>query len=289
VFIAVAEAGSFSAAQVVLNVSQPTISTQMAELETRLGLTLCRRGRSGFSLTDDGHATYEAAKSLLRGCEDFISKVNSQRGSVTGELRIALADSLVGNPDFPIEDILGKLHSMMPKVAIVLSQADPLTIERQVLDSRIHAGIHTFPNHAPGLRYISLFNEMQTLYCGRNHPLFECDDTDVDTEKIETHKYASRAYYGGSLKSSVWQTHAPSVQASSMDGIAAFILSGKFLGHLPRQSAEPWLRSGRIRAILAQKLSYTTRFECVLPAGTRISRAVGNLEQVLETYYPQGA
>jgi hypothetical protein len=74
-----------------------------------------------------------------------------------------------------------------------------------------------------------------------------------------------------------------------MDGIAAFILSGKFLGHLPRQSAEPWLRGGRIRAILAQKLSYTTRFECVLPAGTRISRAVGNLEQVLETYYPQGA
>ncbi len=107
VFIAVAEAGSFSAAQVVLNVSQPTISTQMAELETRLGLTLCRRGRSGFSLTDDGHATYEAAKSLLRGCEDFVSKVNSQRGSVSGELRIALADSLVGNPDFPIEDILG--------------------------------------------------------------------------------------------------------------------------------------------------------------------------------------
>ena len=271
VFITVAEMGSFSAAQLVLNVSQSTISTQMAELEARLGLTLCRRGRSGFSLTDDGHAIYEAAKSLLRSCEDFVSNVNSQRGAVSGELRLALADSLVGNPDFPIEDILGKLYSMMPKVAIVLSQADPLTIERQVLDSRIHAGIHTFPNHAPGLRYISLFNEMQTLYCGCNHPLFKCDDTQIDTKKIEMHKYAS------------------SVQASSMEGITAFILSGKFLGHLPRQSAEPWLRSGQIRAILASKLSYTTLFECVLPIGTRISRAVSNLEQVLETYYPKDA
>ena len=289
VFITVAEMGSFSAAQLVLNVSQSTISTQMAELEARLGLTLCRRGRSGFSLTDDGHAIYEAAKSLLRSCEDFVSNVNSQRGAVSGELRLALADSLVGNPDFPIEDILGKLYSMMPKVAIVLSQADPLTIERQVLDSRIHAGIHTFPNHAPGLRYISLFNEMQTLYCGCNHPLFKCDDTQIDTKKIEMHKYASRAYYGGSLKSSLWQTHASSVQASSMEGITAFILSGKFLGHLPRQSAEPWLRSGQIRAILASKLSYTTLFECVLPIGTRISRAVSNLEQVLETYSPKDA
>ncbi|MFW8641943.1 LysR family transcriptional regulator [Rhizobium beringeri] len=46
VFVAVTEAGGFSAAQLTLNVSQSTISTQMSDLEARLGLKLCRRGRS---------------------------------------------------------------------------------------------------------------------------------------------------------------------------------------------------------------------------------------------------
>ncbi|MER8855722.1 LysR family transcriptional regulator [Mesorhizobium australicum] len=283
------EAGGFSAAQIVLNVSQSTISTQMAELESRLGLKLCRRGRSGFSLTDDGHATYEAAKNLFRGCDDFLSNVNERRGSVSGELRIALADSLVGNPDFPIEEILGKLSLLMPKVTISLSQADPLTIERQVLDQRTHAGIHNFPNRAPGLRYLRLFSELQTLYCGRAHPLFERDDAGIDESEINRHQYASRSYYGGSLKSGLSQSQSVNVQATSMEGIVAFILSGKFVGHLPPQSAQHWLDSGLIRAILPQRFSYTTRFECVLSAGMRVSRAVDIFEQVLESYYPQGA
>ena len=38
VFIAVAESGGFSKAQIALNVSQSTISTQMIDLETRLGM-----------------------------------------------------------------------------------------------------------------------------------------------------------------------------------------------------------------------------------------------------------
>jgi DNA-binding transcriptional LysR family regulator len=48
VFVAIAEAGSFTAAQMVLNLGQSTISNQMAALEQRLGYRLCERGRSGF-------------------------------------------------------------------------------------------------------------------------------------------------------------------------------------------------------------------------------------------------
>jgi hypothetical protein len=48
-FVTVVEAGGFSAAQGVLGLSQPSISQQMAKLETRLGYRLCSRGKGGFA------------------------------------------------------------------------------------------------------------------------------------------------------------------------------------------------------------------------------------------------
>ena len=67
----VVRCGGFSAAQATLNVSQSTISEQMTTLETRLGLKLCERGRSGFRLTEHGVATYEAAQRLQVAVESF--------------------------------------------------------------------------------------------------------------------------------------------------------------------------------------------------------------------------
>jgi DNA-binding transcriptional LysR family regulator len=54
VFATVVEARGFTAAQTILNVSGSTISNQISALETRLGVKLCRRGRAGFKLTEDG-------------------------------------------------------------------------------------------------------------------------------------------------------------------------------------------------------------------------------------------
>lgn len=285
VFVAVAEAGSFSAAQILLNVSQSTISTQMADLEARLGLRLCRRGRSGFSLTDDGDAVYEATKQLFRNCDDFVTKINARRGTLSGDLRIALADALVGNPDFPADKIFRNLRDRMPKVTLVLSQADPLTIQRQILDQRIHAGIHTFPSHAPGLHYVKLFAERQTLYCGASHPLFAQDDPSIDTEELQKYDYAAREYYGGSLKPGLFHPLKISSRCTTMEGIVALILSGMFIGHLPSLTASQWVKSGRLRPILPAKLSYDSTFECVFAAGTRLSRQLKTLEEVLSAEF----
>ena len=65
VFVEVVRCGGFSAAQAALNSSQSAISGQMTTLETRLGVKLCDRGRSGFRLTDQGRATYAATQRLM--------------------------------------------------------------------------------------------------------------------------------------------------------------------------------------------------------------------------------
>lgn len=280
VFVVVAEAGGFSAAQTILNVSQSTVSTQMADLETRLGLTLCRRGRAGFVLTDDGRIVYDAAKELFGDCNIFANKVRALRGEVTGELYIATADALLSNPDFPFDKIIQELRRCMPSVKLNFRLLDPLEIERQILSQKLHVGIHTFPNHVPGLRYIDLFSERQTLYCGREHPLFSAKVL-PSIEEISEYDYAARSYYGGMLRPGVMQPKKISSNSSHLEGILALIFSGEFVGHLPDQIARNWVKKGVLKAIMPNRLSYSSRFECAFSVGARISRAQTILEDVL--------
>ncbi|MDA1155301.1 MAG: LysR family transcriptional regulator [Proteobacteria bacterium] len=286
VFVTVAEAGGFSQAQIALNVSQSTISTQMADLETRLGLVLCKRGRAGFALTDDGRIVYEAAKELFGNCNAFSSKIGALRSEITGELHIATADALLNNPDFPLDRIIAELHKRIPKVSLSFRQHDPLEIERQVLNQTLHAGIHTFPNHAPGLRYIRLFSERQTLYCGRDHSLFT-NKSFPSIEDLALFDYAGRNYYGGMLRPGLMQPKRLTSNSSNLDGIVALILSGHFIGHLPDHAAEPWLKARMFRAILPDQLSYDSQFEAVFAVGSQRVRAQRVFEEVLLKYVGQ--
>ena len=75
VFKTVVECGGFSAAEVELNISRSTISVHMSNLEARLKLKLCQRGRSGFALTEEGLTIYNATRQLFSRLAEFRSTV----------------------------------------------------------------------------------------------------------------------------------------------------------------------------------------------------------------------
>ena len=88
IYKTVVECGGFSAAEVVLNISRAAISIAISDLETRLGFRLCQRGRSGFSLTNEGSQVYEHTLQLLSSIEDFRTHINALHQHLKGELNI---------------------------------------------------------------------------------------------------------------------------------------------------------------------------------------------------------
>jgi LysR family hca operon transcriptional activator len=65
-FVAIAEEGSFTqAAERRLHTAQPSLSRQIRDLETTLGVTLIRREARGLSLTPAGQVFLEHARSIL--------------------------------------------------------------------------------------------------------------------------------------------------------------------------------------------------------------------------------
>jgi DNA-binding transcriptional LysR family regulator len=88
-FIAVAEAGSFSAAAEQLFLTQPAVSKRVATLETELGARLFDRIGRAVTLTEAGRALLPRAKNILIEVEDSVRAVANLSGETHGTLRFA--------------------------------------------------------------------------------------------------------------------------------------------------------------------------------------------------------
>jgi DNA-binding transcriptional LysR family regulator len=89
-FVAVADAGSLSAAAPLVFLSQSSVSEQIRKLEARAGVSLFTRGKLGVATTAAGDRLLGHARQLLAQSEQAWHDV---RGfSLSGELRLAITD-----------------------------------------------------------------------------------------------------------------------------------------------------------------------------------------------------
>jgi DNA-binding transcriptional LysR family regulator len=259
VFCTVVESGGYTPAQVSLNIGQSTISSHMTVLEQRLGVRLCDRGRGGFRVTQDGQAVYEAAQRLFRSMESFGSEVEALRGRITGDIHLGVVDSVATNPDFALSAAIARFGRRGGKVTIHLHVAPPAEIERAVVEGRFHLGIGGYTKQISSLEYTALIKELQLLYCGASHRLFErkavrLDDL-LDCPAIKR-SYVPDEFipYSEVLKSAAY--------AENMDAIAMLILSGRFVAFLPQHYAARWEGSA-MRCLLPETMRYYSQLELI--------------------------
>ncbi|MDW6021759.1 LysR family transcriptional regulator [Mesorhizobium sp. BAC0120] len=91
-FVTVAQTGSLSAAARTLSSSQPTIGRHIAELEKALDVTLFRRGRGGYVLTDAGTALYERGKAVSDQAAAFSRLALGAVEAIEGSVRVAASE-----------------------------------------------------------------------------------------------------------------------------------------------------------------------------------------------------
>lgn len=88
-FVAVGDAGSIAQASDKVNVSSPSISTAISQLEDEFGLSLfVRKHAHGLSLTPAGIELLKQAKKLLEEASHLTKMADNISGSVRGPLRV---------------------------------------------------------------------------------------------------------------------------------------------------------------------------------------------------------
>ncbi|KTC42358.1 LysR family transcriptional regulator [Pseudomonas putida] len=251
IFRSVVECGGFSAAENVLGIGRSAISQQMSDLEQRLGLRLCQRGRAGFSLTEEGREVYHSALQMLGAVESFRTEVNGLHRHLRGELNIGLTDNLVTLPHMRITHALAQLKDRGPDVRIQI-------------------------------RIQPLYSERSLLYCAVGHPLFYADDAQLDDARLDAQEAIAPTFRLPAEIQARYQALNCTASASDREGMAFLILTGRYIGYLPDHYATFWVQQGRLRALKAAERFYDLSLSWVTRKGRRPHLV---LESFLESLY----
>ncbi|MBO9477275.1 LysR family transcriptional regulator [Shimia sp. R11_0] len=240
-FKAIVDAGGITGAQATLNCSQSTLSTQLADLEKRLGFRVCKRGRSGFSVTPEGKKLLAALEDLFSAADRFQNATATISGDLRGVLRIGIMDAMLANTAWPLPNVLGRFSERAPDTHVDLSLISPSTMETQILEGQQDVVIGPFPQKRSGLEYIPLFQERHSLYAVPHHPLTKLPH--IGFEELSQH---SLIVTPGELqrfpfirKDKRKTAHAgdgsitSSATVDQMETHAILIRSGRFVGFLP--------------------------------------------------------
>ncbi len=245
-FVTVAEAGGFSAAQGVLGLSQPTISQRMAQLETRLGYRLCSRGKGGFALTEKGALLLDATRDLLLDIERFRQQANGVAGRLLGTVRVGMAENQDKAVNLRLAAAIAAFRRRAEAVQLELISAPPAELERLLLEQRLDYAISYFSGNQAAFDYQPLFEERQRLYCGAGHVLFGV--TGVTHERLlemDQVRHPYRFLKGGEP----FQSRYSMAVAEQIESVLTLVLSGRHIGYLPRHYAQTWEAEGLLWAL----------------------------------------
>lgn len=94
IFVYVARLGSFTRAAAVLHMTQPTISQQVAALESELGVHLIDRNTRKMRLTAAGEVLFSYGERLLKLAEEALAAVRNEAGLAKQQLKLGVGHTL---------------------------------------------------------------------------------------------------------------------------------------------------------------------------------------------------
>ncbi len=164
--VALADAGQVGLAAAKLNVSQPSLSAQLSEIETDLGVTLFYRSRSGAKITPAGEDVVRRARQILHALQDL--RAAAQGGGIFhGRLRLGVLPSI---GPYLLPAVVQRLHREHPSLRLIIREENTRDLDEGLRSGRLDMIISTPEDH-PGMRETRLFTESLWAAMAFDHPL----------------------------------------------------------------------------------------------------------------------
>lgn len=269
-FVAVVEAGSFSAAARRLKLGQPAVSKSVAQLETHLGARLLLRSTRGLTATDAGQRFYEHARRSLEEAERAEHAVRESSAGLSGRLRISAAVTFA------------RLH-VLPALKTFLDRHPDLELDI-ILDDRsidlLEEGVDV------ALRMGSLDDSSMTARrIAQSRRLVVATpqyfaETDIPGTPAELSRHQAIVYSlrGGGESWSFRQNGTEvavmvsgRVRVSAAEGIRTAVLGHMGLAVASEWMFSPELADGTVQAVLTDWLLPPVDLWAVFPAGRMVT------------------
>ena len=168
-FVAVAEAGSITHASARVNVSSPSISAAIAQLEEEFGLQLfVRKHAHGLSLTQAGRRMVEQARAVLQAAD----AMNSAAGDIAGRVRGPLAlGCLLTFAQLIVPRLRREFENSFPEARVSQLELDQMEIFNRLRRAEIDVAL-TYDLDIPSdLRFQPLAELPPYVLVAETHPL----------------------------------------------------------------------------------------------------------------------
>ena len=169
-FAAVVEEGGFNRACTRMLMTQPAISYQIKQLESELSTKLFTRRPRGVSITDSGRMLYHHVQEILEAVRRAEHSLERLQDGVAGEVRVGTVNSI---GMYLLPEVLKSLREKYPLVRPVILYRNATEILQSLRSNLVDLAI--LANPAPDRRFRQevIFEELVSLYCGRQHPFWQ--------------------------------------------------------------------------------------------------------------------
>ncbi|MFL1874900.1 LysR substrate-binding domain-containing protein [Hansschlegelia beijingensis] len=166
-FHAVAAAESVTAASQQLNVSQPTLTTQVRALEEEYSVELFIRAGGRMRLTEAGRQLQQITRRLFAEEADARHFLTESRELKTGKLRVGAVGP------FHVTEMLVAFHARYPQIEISVSVGNSVEVLESLLDFRSDVAVLAYVENDPRL-WVRQYSEDPIVVFGRrDHPLMQ--------------------------------------------------------------------------------------------------------------------
>lgn len=167
VFVTAAETLNFTHAARELNISQPSVSQHIQELEAHFGTTLfVRRGRI-LSLTDAGMALLPLAHEMVRLSIRIDEKMESLKGDVYGHLMVGCTTT---PGRYILPGLLAKFLSRHPKVEATCHVSSRQRAVELLCEGQLHVALAGARDFDREIEYCRFMSEPIWLIAPLDHP-----------------------------------------------------------------------------------------------------------------------
>ncbi|ONI74076.1 hypothetical protein BWI15_11940 [Kribbella sp. ALI-6-A] len=247
VFVAIVDAGGFSAAAPRLGLTQSTVSTHLRRLEAELGTVLIDRSGNSLRLTTAGESLLGYARQILALTEaalDQLARLSTK--PVTGTLTIG-GTTTSGERILP--ERLQSFLQRYPDVTLALSVSNTADTVRQVLDGSLALALVGDDVDKALLISRPVGTEQQIVIVSGSHPLAgqRVEPGDLRGTSVlvrepgsSTRRYQERLY-------AEWRIPRSTISSmASTSAITNAVAAGLGISCLPRVAVRDALASGRV-------------------------------------------
>lgn len=244
---AVAKFGSFRKAAEACAIAQPSLSAQIAQLESALGVVLFERLPRGVTVTGAGRAVLERAQHTLLAADDLVASAERRRDPEGGTLRVGVIPTVA---PYLLPDIMPLLRKRYPRLQFIWVEEKTAPLVARLEAGALDAGILALDEDLGELAHVELGRDPFLLAVPAGHRLArsgapaQLEHLDGETVLLldDGHCFRDQVL-------SVCQragADEASVRATSLSTLAQMVAGGAGITLLPRLALATENRAGAL-------------------------------------------